>query len=167
VESYKPDYRGLVRDLGLILGIPFLLLAGLVAWWQPWTPEYEVPEGTDVFAVAAGTWDWEDADGFCESNPHTIAFSPDRSLMTLTYAEGWADSTGMVHPGAEYEVQGQSRRHVRGSMRGETRRTDAGDLVVWDLVLTSPDTSPDTYRWHRTDWRSGELTKEVRRCPAP
>jgi hypothetical protein len=66
------------------------------------------------------------------------------------------------HRVAEYDIQEVSRRHVRGRIRGETRRTDAGEPVVWDLVLTSR----DEYRWHRTDWPPGSDTKSVRRCPA-
>ena len=34
------------------------------------------------------------------------------------------------------------------------------DIVVWDLVLTSP----DSYRWHRTDWPARGYTPEVVRC---
>jgi pimeloyl-ACP methyl ester carboxylesterase len=31
---------------------------------------------------------------------------------------------------------------------GETRKTESGDRVVWDLILLSP----DSYCWRRTDW---------------
>ena len=49
---------------------------------------------------------------------------------------------------------------VRGFMLGETRRTPAGELVVWELVLFSP----TSYRWHRTDWPETGFTPEVIRC---
>lgn len=162
MSNSSPDLRGLFRDVALVLGIPFVLLVGFLAWWQPWGPDYEVPRETDVFAVAAGTWDWADAEGFCQKNPHTITFSPDRSVMALAHREAWTDSAGVAHRVAEYEIREHSRHHVRGFIRGETRRTEAGELVVWDLVLTSP----DSYRWHRTDWPWGSYTNEVLRCPS-
>ncbi len=32
-----PDTRAFLRDLVLLLGLPALALAGLIAWWKPWT----------------------------------------------------------------------------------------------------------------------------------
>jgi hypothetical protein len=59
------DGRLFLRDLALILGLPALLTAGLVAWWQPW--KYQVDsiiryshESREAQARAAGlhetTW---------------------------------------------------------------------------------------------------------------
>jgi hypothetical protein len=124
---------------------------------QPYVP----PPG-DVFAIAAGTWDWEGAEGFCEEDPHTITFSADRGLMTLVSRQPWTDSSGAAHQRTEYDVLEHAAGRVRGRIRGETRQTSDGQPVVWDLVLVDS----NTYRWHRTDWPPGGYTKPVRRCGA-
>ena len=50
-----PDVKGFLRDLGLLLGLPVLAAAALLAWWQPWKlPTYLVPAPDDVFSVATG-----------------------------------------------------------------------------------------------------------------
>ena len=159
-----PPARGFLRDLSVILGIPLVIVVVLLVWWQPWRKvmaPYEVPEGDDVFATVAGTWDWAAAEGFCKKNPHTISFSGDRQVMTLRSPEPYADSAGVQHWATEYEIREVTRGRIRGFIRGETRRTGDGTPVVWDLVLVDA----DTYRWHRTDWPWGGYTPLVRRCP--
>lgn len=81
-------------------------------------------------------------------------------VMTITSGDIGA-SDGVT----TYDVLSVSRSTIRGAIRGETRKTDDGKPVVWDLVLTSP----DEYRWQRTDWRSTpwSYTGHIRRCPAP
>jgi hypothetical protein len=163
-ESLSPQRRFL-RDLILLLGLPAILTAVLLAWWQPWrtlAEPFEVSGSGDVFSVAAGTWDWEGAEGFCQKDPHTVSFSPDRTLMTLTSREPYTDSSGVVHQVTEYDIQEQSRGRIRALIRGETRKTAQGVPVVWDLVLVDS----NTYRWHRTDWPLGGSTKSIRRCLA-
>ena len=151
----------MVRELSVLLGVPLLLAGAVLAWWQPWV-KYEVPAETDIYAVVAGTWDWAGADSVCVRDPHTLVFSSDRRVMVLTHTLPWTDDAGHQHRVAEYDIQEASRRHVRGRIRGETRLTDEGEPVVWDLVLLSP----DEYRWHRADWPEGSYTKPVRRCRA-
>ena len=56
----------------------------------------------------------------------------------------------------------QSEPDLRMAIEGETRMTPTGELVVWDLVLLSP----DRYCWHRTDWPHGGCTKAIVRCPS-
>jgi hypothetical protein len=163
-ESLSPQRRFL-RDLALLLGLPGIVMAVLLAWWQPWrklAEPFEVAGSGDVFAVVSGTWDWEGAEGFCQKDPHTLSFSPDRTLMTLTSREPYTDSAGTVHQVTEYDVQEHSRGRIRGLIRGESRKTAQGVPVVWDLVLVDS----NTYRWHRTDWPPGGSTKPIRRCPA-
>lgn len=160
-SSRLTDNQTMLRELGLLLGLPLALAVTLLVWWRPWVT-YEVPPDADIYAVVAGTWDWTGADSLCVRDPHTIAFSPDRQLMVLTHRLPWTDSAGVEHRVAEYDIHEVSRRHVRGLIRGETRRTGTGEPVVWDLVLTSR----DAYRWHRTDWLEGAYTAPVRRCPA-
>jgi hypothetical protein len=129
--------------------------------WAQVVP-YEPPAGSDVFAVAQGSWDWRNrGDSTCVVDPHTIAFSSDRRTMTLTSRKPFKQMGGRMGTVTTYEVRGSTRSSVRGFITGETRRTDGGQAVVWDLVLTGP----DSYRWHRTDWEEGAYTDEIVRCP--
>lgn len=157
-----------LRDLLLLLGLPGALTAWLLAWAQPWRmwkdmlPQpYVVPGDLHIQDVVAGRWDWEDAERFCDENPHTISFSQNRAAMHIIYDQSWTDDEGGYHKEAIYDLQEMTPSHIRGFMRGEKRRARNGDLVVWDLVLTGP----DRYAWHRTDWPKGILTDEVLRCP--
>jgi hypothetical protein len=161
-ETVDTERRRFYRDLALLLGLPFLAAVGILAFWRPWKVHYDVGAKNDVHAVISGEWDWAAAEGFCKKNPHTISFSPDRKLMTIRHVEPWTDSAGVAHRVAEYDLEEVSRHHVRGQIRGETRLTAAGEPVVWDLVLTSP----NSYRWQRADWPFWGYTPEVRRCPA-
>jgi hypothetical protein len=157
-----PDLKAFVRDAAILLGIPLLATIGLVVWWAPWElAGYRVPPPRDVFSVAAGTWDWAGADSFCVADPHRIWFSPDHSIMYLADRRPWKDSAGTEHRVTEYAIQMHTPSTIRGAIRGETRLTDSGVPVVWDLVLTSE----GSYRWHRTDWPRTGMTKQVLRCP--
>ena len=163
MPTLEEDKRAFRRDLLKLLGIPFIGLAAVVAWWRPWVPvTYSAPTAEGFFTIASGAWDWEGADSLCVANPHTISFSPDHAVMYLAHRVPWTDSAGKEHRVAVYDIQDHSPSQVRGLIRGETRRTEAGDPVVWDLILTSP----NSYAWHRTDWPSSGRTKGVRRCPA-
>jgi hypothetical protein len=161
-DQARIEGRRFVRDLALLLGVPFVIIAGLVWWWGPWRT-YHAPAGSTVLDVATGTWDWEGAEGFCEKNPHTIAFSPDRKVMTLTHKEGWEDEEGKQHQVTEYDILEHDDDRIQGRIRGETRRTDDGQPVVWDLVLMSA----DGYSRHRTDWPPLGRTNLVKRCTQP
>jgi hypothetical protein len=153
-----PPQPGLTRDLLLILGLPFLFVVVLLAWWQPWR-EYHVPSDSDIFVLATGVWDWAESETFCETSGHTIRFSADQQLMTITHLD--VDAEGEEWNPAEYDLSEYTTRYVRGQIRGEERLTDAGEPVVWDLVLTSA----NSYHWYRTDWPRGSSTPEVKRCP--
>jgi hypothetical protein len=45
-------------------------------------------------------------------------------------------------------------------LEDETRRTQAGDRIVWVLILQDP----KTYVWRRTDWGADQSTKKILRC---
>ncbi len=151
------------RDLILLLGAPLIAVVGLLAWWKPWVPRiYSAATPGQVFELAAGTWDWSDAERRCIENPHSLSFSPDHKAMYFADRKGWKDdSTGRMRHTAIYDIQEFTPSRIRGLIRGETRKTDDGVPVVWDLIMTTR----DSYAWHRTDWRTGGRTKEVRRCP--
>lgn len=120
---------------------------------------------TEVFSLAVGEWDWSRGDSTCLGNTHTVTFSQDRSEMLLTFKAPIDTATGQsvfryrildVGP----HLFPEPAQVVRGSMEGETRRTAGGDLVIWDLVLATP----NRYHWHRTDWEAGAVTRPIVRC---
>jgi hypothetical protein len=151
-----------VRDLAVLFGVPAIIVALLLWHWHPWTVDrYEAGPSEDIFRVVAGTWDWETDSVPCGEMTHTISFSADHRLLFLNAETPWTGPDGGKHSSAEYEIRDVSRSHIRGFMRGETRRTSTGALVVWDLVLTSP----NSYAWRRTDWWPSNLTEQITRCP--
>lgn len=158
--------RGIVRDLGLLIGVPLafavLVIVGMTLWWQPWT-SYVVPAGTDASDIVAGTWDWTTApaDSFCIANRHTIRFSDDRRVMSIAQLHAWTEDDGSTRRVSIYDLREGSRGHLRGRIRGESRLTPMGEPVVWDLRLTSS----DSYQWERTDWPAFAATAEIHRCP--
>jgi hypothetical protein len=156
------ENRLFLRDLGLLLGLPLLALVLLMAWWHPWPKVYDVPPPSDIYQVASGRWDWADSDSSCTKNPHTISFSADHKVMTLSYPAPLADGILPEREAYEYEIAEVSRHHIRAQIRGETRLTPKGTPVVWDLVLASS----DVYYWHRADLPFFSVTRPVRRCLA-
>ncbi len=150
--------HSILPRVAFVLAPLLLLAAGAVIVW--YGRPYEVPAGQDVFIPVQGTWAWTTADTNCATNPHTIAFTPDHKGMIITAARPYRRADGRLDSVAFYDVQAYSRSWIRGAIRGETRLTEDGRPVVWDLVLRSH----DRYAWHRTDWAPGSYTREIRRC---
>jgi hypothetical protein len=150
--------HSIIPRVGLVV-TPLLLLSA-AAVYVHYAHVYEVPQGTDIFAVVAGTWAWTTADTNCATDPHTITFTPDHKGMLIKLAHAYHLPDGRLDSVAYYDIQGYTRSSIRGAIRGETRLTADDRPVVWDLVLKSP----DRYAWHRTDWAPGGYTREVRRC---
>jgi len=113
-----------------------------------------------VFATLPGTWGWEQNPELgCSGNPHTIRFTRDRTFMLLKHVKKIDRASGNPDPVVRYRVL-QSEPDLRMAIEGETRTTPAGDLVVWEVYMLSP----DRYCWHRTDWKAGGCTKAIERC---
>ena len=137
---------------------PVLAVLAGVGIWQAMRV-LRLPADKDVFEIAAGTWGWTTGRNTCRNNPHTITFSADRRTMTLTHPDSVDDA---VAGGAwVYDVLEHEPWRIRGAIRGEDRKTPAGQPVVWDLVLRGP----NLYAWHRTDWPALMMTDLIRRCP--
>ena len=150
--------------------IPSFLIAGIVGigfivWALVYgaSPGYEVPRETEIFDVVEGTWAWTTTEDGCAGEPQGISFSSDRDQMFVTRLAEAPDSTGSRKSRSTYDVLDHSRSHIRGLIVGETRLTEKGEPVVWDLVLLSE----DAFAWHRTDWSDYVLTESLRRCPEP
>lgn len=162
MTAREGDTRGMAREIVVLLGIPALLVGAIAYSTWPWPPTpYAAATQEAFFETASGVWDWP-SDSSCTGNPQRIEFSPDRSQMFLTSRRPWDEESGDTGRTTVYDLSDRSTSHVRGTIQGESRTTDSGAVVVWDLVLTSD----STFGWHRTDWEEGALTAELTRCPA-
>jgi hypothetical protein len=145
-----------LQSLGVVMAVIVALIA--YGFWSTHVTPYSVPEGADIRATVAGRWTWDSDSAGCQ-RAHTIAFDESGKVMTITSGE-----IGATDRVTTYDILFASRSTIRGAIRGEKRMTDGGTPVVWDLVLTSP----DDYRWKRTDWSETPwgYTGRIRRCPA-
>lgn len=144
---------GLIIVVSALGGIALLVTIGATLLRRP---AYEVSD-VDIAKVVVGRWDWSTRLNPCSDSTHTIAVSDDKKVMTITQDYLPASDTDRV---AVYDIQRLSRSSLRGAIRGETRRTDDGVPVVWDLVLLGP----TEYHWHRTDWNAWGYTASIIRC---
>jgi hypothetical protein len=136
----------------------FLFVLGLTATGAAWA-QNPAPDPA-LFKTVAGKWGWKDSDtSGCGSNFHTISFPNDKT-MTLTFSKPFKSVTGAMTNVSTYDVLYAEGNKITTLIQGETRRTDAGDRVLWVLILKDP----NTYAWRRTDWRAEGMTKEIERC---
>ena len=91
-------------------------------------------------ALQNGQWGWPDGDNTCNKNPQTISFTDDLSQMTIEWQH--------THSAARYRILSWDDTSFSSLIEGEDRRSDAGDLVMWQLKLKSP----AAYWWRPTDW---------------
>ena len=111
-----------------------------------------------LFAALAGTWGLPGV-GECGENPVTLRFSEDRRSLFHSYRIPIETSEGPVQY-SRYEIVGVAGPAMRLRLDGETRSTESGTPVVWDLVLHGP----DSFCWHRADWVPGACTPPRFRC---
>ena len=98
--------------------------------------------------------------GFDRPSAARFAFSEAGSELHVHVPTGvYLDSTALG-PDATYRIVGEASRVMRMQMVGEVRRTETGDLVVWDLVLLDA----DSFCWRRVDWPPEACTKRLTRC---
>ena len=138
---------------------------------EPVRNERPLPEQTDAattYGLLEGRWSWEGGEEECKSGVHTLTLSSDRRTLDLRYPAR-VDSAGNVEQvryrvvEAGPQILPWAPHAIRLEMEAEDRRTDAGVLVVWDLIFLSR----DRYHWHRTDWDVGGMTGAIIRCDAP
>lgn len=150
-------WRTVLRAAGAIVA-GVVVIAG-VGLWEMRVSAYSVPAGNDIRKTVAGRWTWTTDKKGC-ANAHIIAFSDDGKIMTIVQPS--SDIGGGDASTTTYDITLVTQSTIRGAIRGETRLTDDGKPVVWDLVLVGP----DTYRWRRTDWSSAwSYTPSIVRCP--
>jgi len=113
-------------------------------------------------SALAGTWCWPNINNGSH-NPHSLRFSADGQKLFLEYSHPHVGADGKPHLGVEYDVESIDPKQARMRLVGETRKTDAGEPVVWDLVVLPA----ERYCWRRTDWKADACTDPVTRCPPP
>ena len=142
-----------VRDLVLLLGLPFTLMVGLLIGW-PSRDAGTPPTGGDLFATVAGRWTATGDPARCAAAWHEIRFDPAGDRMVITDSSGRRD---------EYLIEGREADRIISSLVGDSTLDDAGGPVAW-LLITTSDTS---YVWRRRDWIAGHVSEPNFRCPSP
>jgi len=104
------------------------------------------PEVVTARSQLPGKWDWEKSEPRCGEAAGTFSFSPDGGQVRVN--------------DIVYEVLADQGKTLRLRVVGETRKTDAGVPVEWDLLMLNA----DTFCWRRTDWTAGACTALLRRC---
>jgi len=110
-----------------------------------------------VMRVVAGEWDWSGDSLLCRKNPHTVSFTRDTAFMVVRFREKF-DSTSKQE--YRYRLRGFTDHTITGQIEGEQRRNDKGKPVVWDLVLTGP----NSYRWRNAGGNPQAMTRAIVRC---
>jgi hypothetical protein len=134
---------------------PLLSTLAVVALLPAAEPLSAQQAPADIRTRVTGTWRWEQSTPDCKSG-HVISFSADGRRMLLTPVPMKGD-TGEV---TQYEILGSGSNTIRGRIVDETRRTERGEIVVWDLILFEQ----DRYCWRRTDWPTEGCTQPIVRC---
>jgi hypothetical protein len=120
-----------------------------------------IPAGVgDIYDIVSGVWAWENRDTGCDSDTQTFSFTDDRTGMTITQSEPFKTPDGEMRSVTEYVIEGVEPTVLHTFIPDETRRTDEGSPVKWDLVTLSR----NRMTWHRTDWPEDGRTAALRRC---
>jgi hypothetical protein len=106
-----------------------------------------------------GTWGWESIPDGCGAAAQTMRFSEDRNRMFLSSKAPMEVGGSQVNE-VEYQILNELTTVMRMRITGESRKTESGKSVVWDLVLKDK----DTFCWRRTDWSASGCTANLKRC---
>lgn len=117
---------------------------------------------SDAFSIVPGTWVWEDDEDGCDGKTQTFVIGEDSASMVIRHAEPYERSDGTMTDETHYVIEGSTPTVLNTYIPDETRLTDEGDPVKWDLVVVGR----NRLAWHRTDWAAGGLTKALVRCPS-
>jgi len=142
--------------LSLLSGVSLLLLAAGASAQTP--AASNPPPNAGLFNAVTGNWAWEGTS--CADSAHKLSFSENNTRMIYTAPKPFKSATGEMTSISRYRVLYAEENRITAYIEGETRRTAAGDRVIWVLVLQDP----KTYVWRRTDWPAGNATKKILRC---
>jgi len=122
------------------------------------TASYEGPPSLPlVMRRAIGEWDWSGDSLTCKRNPHTIDFTNDSAFMVLRFRTK-IDSTSKQE--FRYRIVKFTDHVVAGQIEGEQRRNASGKPIVWELVLTGP----NSYRWRQSGGSPQAVSRAIMRC---
>ena len=117
----------------------------------------------DVFDQMTGSFGVPDVPAeSCSLNPAFSSFSPDRGRVNFAWARPVPSYTGAMitaFGGTVVRVEGGNLIMLRDD---ETRLTDAGQPVLWEMRATDV---PDGYCWRRLDWPEDECLQMLRCVP--
>lgn len=117
---------------------------------------------SDVFAIVPGAWAWDREGERCEGDDiQRFEISPAWDSMWIHHSEPY-ESDGEMRSVTPYVIEGYTPMVLHTFIPHETRLTDAGDPVRWDLVVAAR----NRLVWHRRDWPEGAMTRALRRCEA-
>ena len=136
-----------------MITIAFLLVVAAVNTAPPSSP----PE---AMSRIVGTWG-STGRFACDQTPHTISVADGGERLLFNTPKAVEMDDGSVRSVLTYKVLRAERDKLWLFVEGETRKTAAGDPVVWVLIMLDR----DTYAWRRTDWAPDGMTKPARRCP--
>jgi hypothetical protein len=111
-------------------------------------------------SLLSGSWGFTEGEDTCSANPHEISFSQDRMFLDVQTRVPIEGARGRTESEFRYRILSYTGSSIRLELEGETRKTKAGEPVVWDLILRGS----DEYCWQRSDWPRGACTKPVVRC---
>jgi hypothetical protein len=113
-----------------------------------------------VYEALPGTWGWQNSKrAGCDSNPHVISFSEDRTEMVLEFASLDEAVTGETTTW-RYKVLGD-KPHLRVLREDEmTRNPATGRPVIREVIMITP----DRYCRRRTDRVYGSCGRHAVRC---
>jgi hypothetical protein len=159
----RSTYRETPSRVGAVAAFRAAVIGAFTA------PVAPLPEaGRDsLFALLAGPWDWTTTVPNCGPRAQRFSFDASgkefviRSDVPLDTAGTRELRYAILDAGPELDRR--APHTIRMRMRGETRRTDMGAPVVWDLILASRERAV----WRRTDWEEGETTRALLRCDRP
>ncbi len=121
---------------------------------------FEASARDPLLGYFEGTWGTPGASDSCEKNANDIRFSESGETAHFSYTEPIPGPDGIMSTEFQYKVLGVAGNGVRMQLVGETRTTEDGELVVWDLMRISD----DSYCWHRADWQPDHCTAPWIRC---
>ncbi|MFC3150036.1 hypothetical protein ACFOEK_03265 [Litoribrevibacter euphylliae] len=128
----------------------FIIAIMLQGFTQPLSVRHHLP----------GKWDWQTLEDSCGSTAQTYSFSKDGQRIILTAPSPLTlDGTSELNQ-VVYEIIDERPSVMRMKVIGETRTTENGAPVVWDLILKDK----NTFCWHRTDWPAGTCTQDLNKC---
>lgn len=122
----------------------------------PEQPEFSI----DVFELVQGTWAWSDEEEPCRGLTQRFEFTASRDSMTIYHSELIELESGEMVSETPYVIEGSSPGVLHTYILGETRLTEDGVPVKWDLIMIAR----SRFVWRATNWPEGASSSMMLRC---